>query len=183
RASGAAARRSGAVQDGVQGRHVSGETGDTLMTTTLRALIVDDEALARMRMRTLLSDCTAPAASVVAAAAHAVQAMDALRREVLGVVSLGIHMPAADGITRAETIAQLPRPRAVVFVTAHSEHAVQAFELEAVDYLTKPVRLERLQQALQKVERLLQAGKGLQPDFDEECLIIQDRGRDRKSVV
>ena len=53
----------------------------------------------------------------------------------------------------------------------------KAFELEAVDYLTKPVRLERLQQALQKVERLAQAGKGLQPDSNEECLIIQDRGR------
>jgi two-component system response regulator AlgR len=86
-------------------------------------------------------------------------------------------MPGADGITLAQTIAQLPQPPAVVFVTAHSEHAVQAFELEAVDYLTKPVRLERLQQALQKVERLMQAGKGLQPDLDEECLIIQDRGR------
>ena len=147
------------------------------MTAKLRALIVDDEALARSRLRTLLGDCTNPAVLVAGEAAHAVQAMDALRREVFDVVLLDIRMPGVDGITLAQTLAQLPQAPAVVFVTAHSEHAVQAFEVEAVDYLTKPVRLERLQQALQKVERLAQAAKGLQPETDEECLIIQDRGR------
>ena len=147
------------------------------MTTKLRVLIVDDEALARSRLRTLLGDCTSPAVLVAGEAAHAVQAMDALRREVFDVVLLDIRMPGVDGITLAQTLAQLPQPPAVVFVTAHSEHAVQAFEVEAVDYLTKPVRLERLQQALQKVERLAQTAKSLQPEVDEECLIIQDRGR------
>ena len=147
------------------------------MTTKLRVLIVDDEALARSRLRTLLGDCTSPAVLVAGEAAHAVQAMDALRREVFDVVLLDIRMPGVDGITLSQTLAQLPQPPAVVFVTAHSEHAVQAFEVEAVDYLTKPVRLERLQQALQKVERLAQTAKSLQPEVDEECLIIQDRGR------
>ena len=147
------------------------------MTAKLRALIVDDEALARLRLRTLLDDCTHPAVLVAGEAAHAVQAMDVLRREVFDVVLLDIHMPGVDGITLAQTLAQLPEPPAVVFVTAHSEHAVQAFEIEAVDYLTKPVRLERLQQALQKVERLTQAAQVLQPETDEQCLIIQDRGR------
>ena len=147
------------------------------MTATLRALIVDDEALARSRLRTLLGDCRAPAVTVAGEAAHAVQAMDALRRDSFDVVLLDIRMPGADGITLAQTLAQMPEPPAVVFVTAHSEHAVQAFEVEAVDYLTKPVRLERLQQALQKVERLAQAAKGLQPDSTMEHLVIQDRGR------
>ena len=147
------------------------------MTTQLRVLIVDDEALARLRLRTLLGDCTSPAVLVAGEAAHAVQAMDALRREVFDVVLLDIRMPGVDGITLAQTLAQLPQPPAVVFVTAHSEHAVQAFEVEAVDYLTKPVRLERLQQALQKVERLALTAKKLQSEVDEECLIIQDRGR------
>jgi two-component system response regulator AlgR len=147
------------------------------VTTKLRVLIVDDEALARSRLRTLLGDCTSPAVLVAGEAAHAVQAMDALRREVFDVVLLDIRMPGADGITLAQTLARLPQPPAVVFVTAHSEHAVQAFEVEAVDYLTKPVRLERLQQALQKVERLAHTAKILQPEVDEECLIIQDRGR------
>lgn len=142
----------------------------------LKVLVVDDEALARSRLRTLLGDCTAPAAVAGAEAADAAEAMGALQREAFDAVLLDIRMPGADGIALAQMIAQLPRKPAVVFVTAHSEHAVQAFELEAVDYLTKPVRLERLQQALQKVERLAQAARTGQPTA-EEMLIIQDRGR------
>jgi len=142
----------------------------------LKVLVVDDEALARSRLRTLLGDCTAPAAAAGAEAADAAAAMKALQREAFDAVLLDIRMPGADGIALAQMIAQLPRKPAVVFVTAHSEHAVQAFELEAVDYLTKPVRLERLQQALQKVERLLQVARPGQPPV-EEMLIIQDRGR------
>lgn len=143
---------------------------------SLNVLVVDDEALARARLRTLLGDCVAPDAQVAAEAADAVQAMTALQRGSFDVVLLDIRMPGLDGIALAQRIAALPRPPAVVFVTAHSEHAVQAFELEALDYLTKPVRLERLQQALQKVERLMQSERALQHDISEEMLIIQDRG-------
>lgn len=143
---------------------------------TLKVLVVDDEALARSRLRTLLGDCTAPAAVAAAEAADAVQAMKALQRESFDAVLLDIRMPGVDGIALARTIASLAQPPALVFVTAHSEHAVQAFELEAVDYLTKPVRLERLQQALQKVERLGQSRVSA-ADAAEETLIIQDRGR------
>jgi two-component system response regulator AlgR len=144
---------------------------------TLKVLVVDDEALARSRLRTLLGDCTAPAAVAAAEAADAVQAMKALQRESFDAVLLDIRMPGVDGIALARTIASLAQPPALVFVTAHSEHAVQAFELEAVDYLTKPVRLERLQQALQKVERFGQSARAPGPDAAEEMLIIQDRGR------
>jgi len=90
---------------------------------------------------------------------------------------IDIHMPGADGLRLAQTLRALPVPPMVVFVTAYAEHAVQAFELEAVDYLTKPVRLERLQSALQKIERLTQHTRGLEPDLPQEVLIIQDRGR------
>jgi len=144
---------------------------------TLQALIVDDETLARSRLRTLLGDCTAPAVSVAGEAANATQAIELLRKQSFDVALLDIHMPGADGLTLARTLRELPRAPAIVFVTAHAEHAVQAFELEAVDYLTKPVRLERLQQALQKVERLLNARQGQKPDLPEECLVIQERGR------
>ncbi|MES1979506.1 MAG: LytTR family DNA-binding domain-containing protein [Pseudomonadota bacterium] len=143
----------------------------------LRVLVVDDESLARARLRTLLGDCTQPGADVHAEAANAVQAMTALQRETFDVVLLDIHMPGADGLMLARNIAALPRPPAVVFVTAHAEHAVQAFELEAIDYLTKPVRLERLQQALLKVERARQPSREPQHDQPEETLLIQDRGR------
>ena len=143
----------------------------------LRVLLVDDEALARSRLTTLLGDCLAPSAVVAAEAADAVQAMRALKLGTFDVVLLDIRMPGMDGVTLAKTIAALPQPPAVVFVTAHAEHAVQAFEIEAIDYLTKPVRLERLQQALQKVERLTRANKGPGADLSEEILIIQDRGK------
>ena len=144
---------------------------------TLKVLIVDDELLARSRLRTLLGDCHHPSSAVVAEAANATQALEWLQRGPVDVVLLDIHMPGADGLTLASTLRTLPKPPAVVFVTAHAEHAVQAFELEATDYLTKPVRLERLQKALQKVERLTQATRGLEPDLPEEALVIQERGR------
>ena len=143
----------------------------------LKVLIVDDELLARSRLCTLLGDCTAPTASVEAEAANAAQAVDWLQRNPVDVALIDIHMPGADGLSLAQTLRSLPNPPAVVFVTAHAEHAVHAFELDAVDYLTKPVRLERLQAALQKVERLMQSDRRLEPDLPQEVLIIQDRGR------
>ena len=143
----------------------------------LKVLIADDELLARTRLRTLLGDCTAPSASVEAEAANATQALERLQRQPVDVALIDIHMPGADGLTLARTLRSLQNPPAVVFVTAYAEHAVQAFELEAVDYLTKPVRLERLQVTLQKVERLIQSKRGLEPDLPEDVLIIQERGR------
>lgn len=143
----------------------------------LKVLIVDDEKLARSRMRTLLGDCTAPQVLVGAEAANATQAMQLIQHEPFDAVLLDVHMPGADGIALARALQALPRRPAVVFVTAHAEHAVQAFEIEAVDYLTKPVRLERLQLALQKVQRLAAAAPGAQPGAVQESLLIQDRGR------
>jgi two-component system response regulator AlgR len=144
---------------------------------SLSVLIVDDEALARARLRTLLGDCKSPTVRVDGEAANATQAIELLRRHSVDLVLLDIHMPGADGLTLAQTLRGLPQAPAVVFVTAHAEHAVRAFELEAVDYLTKPVRLERLQAALQKAERLVQSGKGLESVLPEEVLLIQERGR------
>jgi two-component system response regulator AlgR len=110
-------------------------------------------------------------------AANAADALEWLRRAYFDVALLDIHMPGADGLTLAQTLRTLPGAPVVVFVTAHAEHAVKAFEVEAVDYLTKPVRLERLQAALQKVERLLSIRQTPVADAAGEVLIIQDRGR------
>lgn len=143
----------------------------------LKVLIVDDEPLARARLRTLLGDCTAPAAQVVAEAANAAQALAWLQHQSVDVALIDIHMPGADGLTLAQALRALPQPPAVVFVTADAGHAVQAFELEALDYLTKPVRLERLQAMLQKVKRLTEVIRGLEPDLPEDVLLIQERNR------
>ena len=146
------------------------------MTTPLRTLIVDDEALARSRLRTLLGDCSAPAATVVAEAADGEQALRRLDQGDLDLVLADIHMPGIDGIEMVRALRHMSHAPAVVFVTAHATHAVTAFELEAVDYLTKPVRAERLQQALQKAQRFLKerGGQGVEA---KDTLLIQDRGR------
>ena len=144
---------------------------------TLKVLLVDDELLARQRLRTLLADCTAPGAEVLAEAANGLQTIAALQQGAFDLVLLDVRMPGMDGVQLAQVIASMAKAPAVVFVTAHTEHAVAAFDVAAVDYLTKPVRLERLQQSLQKVERLARINKGLKPDLMSECLIIQDRGR------
>ena len=144
---------------------------------TLQVLVVDDEPLARSRLRTLLGDCTAPTARVGGEAANATQAMELLRRHPFDAVLLDIRMPGADGLALAQAMRMLANPPAIIFVTAHAEHAVEAFELEAADYLTKPVRLERLQMALLKVERSGIALRGIQPEAQLEALVIQDRGR------
>ena len=144
---------------------------------TLKVLIVDDEALARSRLRRLLGDCSAPGATVAGEAANATDALECMRRERFDVALLDIHMPGADGLALARALRTLPAAPLVVFVTAHAEHAVKAFEVEAVDYLTKPVRLERLQAALLKVARLLPSRREPVADAVDDVLIIQDRGR------
>jgi two-component system response regulator AlgR len=143
----------------------------------LRVLVVDDEPLARSRLRTLLADCREPPAEVAGEAGNAAQAMELLRLHRYDAALLDVRMPGADGMALAQALRQLPSPPAVVFVTAHAEHALAAFDLEAADYLTKPVRLERLQTALQKVQRRLAAPAGHDVPGEAESLVIQDRGR------
>ena len=142
----------------------------------LSVLIVDDEPLARERLRTLLGDCTDPPVRVLGEAANAVQAMEWVSREAPDALLLDIHMPGVSGLKLAQTLKSLPLPPSVVFVTAHAEHAVQAFELEALDYLTKPVRLARLQAALQKVRKARQAGPQAPEAGAGEVMLIQERG-------
>ena len=145
---------------------------------TLKTLIVDDEALARSRLRTLLRDCRSPDAEVVAEAAQGAEAQKYLESMALDLVLLDVHMPGIDGIEVARALRDRADAPAVVFVTAHAAHAVTAFDLDAVDYLTKPVRAERLQQALQKAERFLKERRALQQaDAQQESVLIQDRGR------
>ncbi len=148
-----------------------------MSTGGLHVLVVDDEALARARMRTLLGDCRHPPVSQVTEAGNAAEAQAALAKAAFDVVLLDIHMPGMDGLTLADGIRRMDQPPAIVFVTAHAEHALQAFDLAAVDYLTKPVRLERLQQALQKSERYVTPNKAEPVDSAQATVLIHDRGR------
>ncbi|GKT20584.1 LytTR family DNA-binding domain-containing protein [Acidovorax sp. SUPP3334] len=147
----------------------------------MHILIVDDEALARSRLRTLLGDCDARHTCAEAAnAADALAQMQPAGGRAFDAVLLDIHMPGQDGLALAHAMRALPLAPAIVFVTAHADHAVSAFELDAVDYLTKPVRRERLEQALAKARRATQ--QGAPPPAaaalpEGEALVIQDRGR------
>lgn len=146
------------------------------MTTPIRVLLVDDEELARVRLRGLVNECPEPACTVAGEAANAAQAMSWLGANACDLVLLDVHMPGRDGTQLAADIARLePRP-AVVFVTAHAQHALTAFDLEAVDYLTKPVRRERLQAALQRVaQRIVRPAAAAAED--EPVVVVSDRGR------
>ena len=121
----------------------------------LRVLLVDDEAPARRRMRDLLDDCAAALPlAVVGEAQHGREALDLLQSAPADLVLTDIHLPDMDGIELARHLLKLQHPPVVIFTTAFHEHAVQAFEVNAIDYLMKPVRMQRLLSALQKVPRL-----------------------------
>lgn len=149
----------------------------------MNILIVDDEALARSRLRHLLTDCGAVPPYRTTEAASSSEALALLNSDNgrgFDLLLLDIRMPGVDGLALAHRVRALAWPPAIVFVTAHTEHALNAFELDAVDYLTKPVRLERLQQALSKVVRLREQAAATTVTHaiaPGESLLIQDRGR------
>ena len=118
----------------------------------LKILLVDDEPLARSRLRELLADIAQQVPTeVVAEAGNGLIALEILREKVVDVVLADIRMPGMDGIELSSHLGRLPNPPAVIFTTAYDNYAVQAFDLNAVDYLLKPVRAQRLLAALQKV--------------------------------
>jgi DNA-binding LytR/AlgR family response regulator len=113
-----------------------------------RCLIVDDEAPAREELRYLLRGFDD--VQVVGEATNAEEALELLRSLPYDVVLLDIRMPGGTGLEVAAALADLPRPPAVVFTTAYPDHAVDAFDLAAADYLVKPFDAERLRRALDR---------------------------------
>lgn len=155
----------------------------------LRLLIVDDEPLARLRLRQLVQASSDPPVQVVGEAGHARGCIEVLANAEVDAVLLDIRMPGEDGLALAAALRQRPSPPAIVFVTAHEGHALRAFELEALDYLTKPVQRDRLQQALRRVQawrngpaavQAPAAAKATQPapaSTPSDVLVIHDRQR------
>ena len=118
----------------------------------MRVLIADDEPLARARLQALLRDCAgAELVGSVGSARAALEALPVLKPTVL---LLDIEMPGVDGLALAERIARLTPPPQVIFCTAYAQHALRAYDLKAADYLLKPVRIERLREALERARRL-----------------------------
>ena len=121
----------------------------------LRVLIVDDEAPARRRLHQLLDDCAeALPLTIVGEAGSGREALELLHVVAADLVLTDIHMPDMDGLELARHALKLPHPPVVIFTTAYHQHALDAFEVNAIDYLLKPVRMPRLLTALQKVPKL-----------------------------
>ena len=117
----------------------------------LKALIVDDEPLARSELRYLLEKTAS--VRVVGEAGNADEAYELIKNIDYDVVFLDVRMPGLSGTELARRIGELPKRPVIVFVSAYSEHALEAFEVEADDYLVKPVSEERLQKTIQKLEK------------------------------
>lgn len=143
----------------------------------LRVILADDEALARARLADLLADLAADFdVQVVAQAGNGAAALERAADTPADAILLDIQMPGMSGLEAARHIARLPQPPAIIFVTAFDEHAMQAFELRAIDYLQKPVRLARLREALSRIKPLAPAdAEALAPRRTHFSLL--ERGR------
>jgi two-component system response regulator AlgR len=143
------------------------------MSPGLKLLLVDDEAPARARLRNLLADIAAEVpTTVVAEAGNGVEALGLIEGTDIDVALLDIRMPRMDGTQLALHLSRVENPPAIIFTTAYDQYAVKAFELSAVDYLVKPVRAERLAEALRKA-----AQKTMRPPSAEALQILAPGGR------
>lgn len=152
---------------------------------TLRALIIDDEPLARRRLRALLK--SEPGLAVVGECEDGASAIDAARRLAPDVLFLDVQMPGLDGFDVLEALGP-SLGAAVIFVTAYDEYALRAFEVHAVDYLLKPFDRGRLRHALAHVRalrgdvtgvrrQLLALAGGVRAGRRLERLVVKSRGR------
>jgi two-component system, LytTR family, response regulator len=126
-------------------------------THGVRALIVDDEPLARRRLRTILA--AEPDLEIVGEAANGATAIQAVAEKRPDLLLLDIQMPGKDGFDVLREIASIHQP-VVVFITAHDEHAIRAFDVQAVDYVLKPVVEDRLRSAVRRAISRLREQRG-----------------------
>ncbi|TDV50913.1 LytR/AlgR family response regulator transcription factor [Actinophytocola oryzae] len=144
---------------------------------TLAVLAVDDVPPALTELSRLLS--ASPEVSEVSTAGDALSALRMIQNGRYDAIFLDISMPGLDGLELARLLARLTEPPAVVFVTAYEQHAVAAFGIGAVDYLLKPVRAERLAEALARVNRLLARQAPQEAPDTMAALPVEAEGRTR----
>ncbi len=121
----------------------------TATSALLSIFIVDDEQPARNRLKELLGDCAQQLPMrLLGEASNGHEALDQLSTMLTDVVLVDIRMPKMDGIELAQHLNKLPQPPIIIFTTAYDTYAIKAFELHAIDYLLKPVRQQRLLDAL-----------------------------------
>lgn len=118
----------------------------------MKILIVDDEMLARERLVSLLSELNTDYS--ILQAENGITALQVISRESPELILLDIRMPVMDGLEVAHHLAGLEAPPAIIFTTAYQGYALDAFDTHAVDYLMKPIRKQRLQQALNRARAL-----------------------------
>jgi two-component system LytT family response regulator len=146
----------------------------------LRTVLVDDEPLARERLRLLLRE--EPDIEVVAECRNGNEAIACLEEHEVDLLLLDVQMPGLSGLEVVEEVGLLHLP-ATVFVTAFEQHAVRAFDLQAVDYLTKPVQPQRLKRALDRVRDRIAARQALLTQSQFSALIEELRKNDNKRVA
>ncbi len=147
----------------------------------LRVFIVDDEQPARNRLRELLEDCNNQLAlDIVGEAGSPQEALDKLAETPADVVLMDIRMPEMNGLELARHLQKLDKPPVIIFTTAYDEYALQAFELHAIDYLLKPIRLGRLFDALNRARSAVPIQTAVLQELLPEArkqLSIHERGK------
>jgi len=147
----------------------------------LRLLIVDDEAPARRRLRDVLADCAGQVSvDVVGEVDNGLDALNQVQQQAVDTVLLDIRMPGMDGLECAAHLNRLENPPAIIFSTAYDAYACQAFDLNAIDYLLKPVRADRLVRALSRAHSLSAATIDLLREAHPKArthLSVNEKGR------
>lgn len=126
--------------------------------STYSAIIVDDEPLARERVRALLKDFGEIA--IAGMYGDPLEALEAIEARTPEVLFLDVQMPQLDGFALLDALGKDKRPSAVVFVTAHDRYALHAFDVNAIDYLLKPITKERFREAVSRTLERLAGSRG-----------------------
>jgi two-component system, LytTR family, response regulator LytT len=147
----------------------------------LRTLVVDDEQLARDELCFLLAEVGG--VEVIGQAANGIEAIEALDRLRPDIVFLDIQMPGLSGFEVARHLVARALPCRVVFVTAFDQYALEAFEVNAIDYLLKPVEPARLEQALQRIRRRTETEAPLNEHLEKIVKLVDDRQQRRGQIA